>query len=126
MADIHHRIEAEIPRLQRYARALARDVTTAEDLVQECLTRAIAKIHLWREGSDLRAWLFTILHNLHVNELRRATLRGFPVELSETLPLLTRAPEQEKRLELRDLIRALTKLPETQRTAVLLIGLAAR
>jgi RNA polymerase sigma-70 factor (ECF subfamily) len=63
MANIQQRIEAELPRLRRYARALVRDVVDADDLVQECLTRALAKLHLWQEGSDLRAWLFTILHN---------------------------------------------------------------
>ena len=61
--DLQRQIEALIPRLRRYARALVHDSVAADDLVQDCLARAIAKIHLWQEGSDLRAWLFTILHN---------------------------------------------------------------
>ena len=69
MVDIYRNIEAEIPRLRRYARALARDVAAADDLVQDCLTRALGKIHLWQEGTDLRAWLFTILHNQYVNQV---------------------------------------------------------
>ena len=90
MADTHHDIEAEIPRLRRYARALTRDVVSADDLVQDCLTRALGKLHLWQEGSDLRAWLFTILHNQYVNHIRRAVREGAVVALNETEPMLSR------------------------------------
>ena len=123
MADIHRSIEAEIPRLRRYARALTRDVVAADDLVQDCLARALGKLHLWQEGTDLRAWLFTILHNQYVNQVRRAVREGAAVALSETEPMLTRAPDQGKRLELRDLERAIAKLPEEQRSVILLVGL---
>jgi RNA polymerase sigma-70 factor (ECF subfamily) len=123
VADIYQSIEAEIPRLRRYARALARDVAAADDLVQDCLARALGKLHLWQEGTDLRAWLFTILHNQYVNQVRRAVREGAAVGLSETEPLLTRAPHQSKRLELRDLQRAMAKLPEEQRSVILLVGL---
>ena len=123
MAEIHRDIEADSPRLRRYARALARDVATADDLVQDCLTRALGKLHLWQEGTDLRAWLFTILHNQYVNQVRRSVREGAAVGLSETEPLLTRAPQQGKVLELRDLERAIAKLPEEQRAVILLVGL---
>ena len=103
VGEIYRSIEAEIPRLRRYARALARDVATADDLVQDCLARALGKLHLWQEGTDLRAWLFTILHNQYVNQVRRAVREGAAVGLSETEPMLTRAPHQGKSLELRDL-----------------------
>ena len=63
MNDFAPMLEAQIPRLRRYARALTRDVSRADDLVQSCLARAVAKQHLWQYGTDLRAWLFTILHN---------------------------------------------------------------
>src|SRR5271168_2475362 len=122
MADIRQKIEAHIPSLRRYARALARDVVAADDLVQECLTRALGKLHLWR-GGDLRAWLFTILHNQHVNEVRRSVRRGITVELSDTELLLRQSPNQEKVLELRDLDRALSQLPAEQRAVILLVGL---
>src|SRR5215212_2058805 len=121
--DIYRNIEAEIPRLRRYARALARDVAAADDLVQDCLARALGKLHLWQEGTDLRAWLFTILHNQYVNQVRRSVREGAAVGLSETEPLLTRAPHQGKSLELRDLERAIAKLPEEQRAVILLVGL---
>lgn len=123
MAQTYRDIEAEIPRLRRYARALTRDVITADDLVQDCLTRALGKLHLWQQGSDLRAWLFTILHNQYVNYIRRAVREGAAVGLNENEPLLRRAPQQGKRLELRDLERAIAKLPEEQRAVILLVGL---
>jgi RNA polymerase sigma-70 factor, ECF subfamily len=123
MADIYKKIEEEIPRLRRYARALTRDVTAADDLVQDCLARALSKVHLWQPGTDLRAWLFTILHNQYVNHVRRAVREGAAVGLSDTEPLLTSAPNQGKRLELRDLERAIARLPEEQRSVLLLVGL---
>ena len=123
MANTYREIEAEIPRLRRYARALTRDTAAADDLVQDCLTRALGKLHLWQKGTDLRAWLFTILHNQYVNYVRRSVREGAAVGLTESEPQLTRAPQQGHRLELRDLERAITKLPEEQRSAILLVGL---
>jgi len=123
VTDIYRDIEAEIPRLRRYARALARDAATADDLVQDCLARALGKLHLWQDGTDLRAWLFTILHNQYVNQVRRSVREGAAVGLTETEPLLTRPPHQSRRLELRDLERALARLPEEQRSVILLVGL---
>jgi RNA polymerase sigma factor (sigma-70 family) len=124
MNDFSKMIEAEIPRLRRYARSLTRYAEhTADDLVQECLVRAIAKQHLWAEGTDLRAWLFTIMHNQFVNTVRLSVRRGSEVEVSEAQPALTRAANQDRRLELRDLHRALAVLPEEQRSVILLIGL---
>lgn len=122
MPDTYREIEAEIPRLRRYARALTRDVVAADDLVQDCLTRALGKLHLWQRGTDLRAWLFTILHNQYVNYVRHSVREGAVVGLSDTEPLLTHAPQQGPRLELRDLERAIAKLPEEQRSAILLVG----
>jgi RNA polymerase sigma-70 factor (ECF subfamily) len=80
-------------------------------------------LHLWEEGSDLRAWLFTILHNQYVNHIRRSVREGAAVAFNESEPLLSRAPQQGKRLELRDLERAIAKLPAEQRSVILLVGL---
>ena len=123
MADSYRNVEAEIPGLRRYARALTRDLIAADDLVQDCLTRALSKFHLWQQGTDLRAWLFTILHNQYINHVRRTTREGAPVGLNEREPLLARAPQQGRRLELRDLERAIAKLPSAQRSVILLVGL---
>jgi len=76
MSDFAWLLQNEIPRLRRYARALTRDAARADDLVQSCLVRAIAKQHLWEPSTDLRAWLFTILHNQNVNEVRRSVREG--------------------------------------------------
>src|ERR1700681_1692481 len=110
-------LEAEIPRLRRYARALTRNVSSADDLVQSCLARAVAKQHLWQPGTDLRAWLFTILHNQHVNEVRRSVREGSYVTLEEA-PELTVQSNAIPALQLRDLERAIGKLPPEQRQAI--------
>ncbi len=121
--EMRQRIEKEIPRLRRYARALTRDPVAADDLVQDCLVRGLSKIHLWEKGSDLRAWLFTILHNQHVNYVRRAVREGAVVAITETEPLLTSLARQDKHLELQDLDRAMALLSEEHRVVILLIGL---
>jgi RNA polymerase sigma-70 factor (ECF subfamily) len=123
MEDFGHLIEQETPRLRRYARALTRDTIAADDLVQDCLARALAKSHLWQPGTDLRAWLFTILHNQYVNQVRRAVREGVSVMVDDVEPMLTTSPSQSKKLELRDLERALGMLPEEQRSVILLVGL---
>jgi RNA polymerase sigma-70 factor, ECF subfamily len=123
MTEIHKRIEAEIPRLRRYARALVRDVVGADDLVQECLTRALSKLDLWRDGTDLRAWLFTILHNQYVNHVRRSVRTGPTMTFSGIDLLASRPATQAAGLELRDLDKALGRLPADHRAVILLVGL---
>jgi RNA polymerase sigma-70 factor, ECF subfamily len=123
MSNFGSLLEHEIPRLRRYARALTRDATRADDLVQSCLLRALAKSHLWQPGTDLRAWLFTILHNQHVNDVRRAVREGINIPVEDMAPLLTVPSTQGAALQLRDLDRAMAKLPEEQRQVLLLVGL---
>jgi len=123
MSDFAQGIAAEIPRLRRYARALTRDSSRADDLVQSCLARAIGNAHLWEPGTDLRAWLFTILHNQHVNDVRRSVREGVSVAVDEVAPVLSIAPNAGAALELRDLDRAIATLPEEQRQVILLVGL---
>src|SRR5690242_16427184 len=123
MSDFARLLQNEIPRLRRYARALTRDPARADDLVQSCLVRAIAKEHLWEPGTDLRAWLFTILHNQNVNEVRRSVREGVAVAVEDVAPVLTAAPRAGACLQLRDLERAIRLLPEEQRQVILLVGL---
>jgi RNA polymerase sigma-70 factor, ECF subfamily len=123
MADIHQRIQAELPGLRRYARALVRDLVGADDLVQDCLTRALGKLHLWREGTDLRRWLFTILHNQYVSYVRRSIRAGAIVGLRDADLSLSQSANQEAGLELRDLDRALGQLVLEQHEVILLVGL---
>ncbi len=110
-----------IPRLRRYARALTGDASAADDLVQDALERALLKQDLWRKGSDLRAWLFTLMHNLFINQLRSAAVSR-TVALDGALEDLPQ-PQAGDRLEIRDLDAALQLLPAEQRTVLLLVGL---
>jgi len=121
--SLHSQIEALIPRLTRYARVLACDPVAADDLVQDCLARALGKIHLWERGTDLRAWLFTILHHQYISLARRAARQRASIELQKRTASLMLSPDQTVRLELRDLERAIAKLPEEQRSVILLVGL---
>jgi RNA polymerase sigma-70 factor (ECF subfamily) len=123
MTDFHHRLEEEIPRLRRYARALTRNAVRADDLVQETLVRALRKEHLWQPGTDLRAWLFTIMHNLNVNEVRRAIRDDATVDLENCSENLTATTDPTVSRQLRELDHALAQLPEEQRQVILLVGL---
>lgn len=123
MNDFGRLVEAQIPRLRRYARALTRDLIRADDLVQNCLTRAIAKQHLWQPGTEVRAWLFTIMHNQHVNEIRRSVREGANVPIEDAAPVLTIQSNALAALQLRDLKRALGKLAPEQRQVILFVGL---
>jgi RNA polymerase sigma-70 factor (ECF subfamily) len=107
-----------IPNLRRYARALVGDRHAADDLVQDTLERAVRKFHLWRPG-DLRAWLFSIMHNVFVNQLKARKIRP-EVEADENLP--ARVPGADS-MDIIDLDRALRALAPEQREVVLLVGL---
>lgn len=109
-----------IPRLRRYARALAGDRAAADDLVQDTLERAWSKFHLYRRGTDLRAWLFTVMHNVYVNQLRAAR-PGAPLE--DDMPELASPARESDTLLLRDLDAAIRRLPPEQREVLLLVAL---
>jgi RNA polymerase sigma-70 factor, ECF subfamily len=112
-------IAAHIPRLRRYARALAGDSHRADDLVQDTLERALSKFHLWRHGSDLRAWMFAIMHNVFINQLKARR----ELALDEATEAALESAAQSDSLELRDLDAALRRLPVEQREVLLLVGL---
>ncbi len=115
-----HLILEHIPRLRRYARALLGDRYAADDLVQDTLERAWNKFHLWRPGSDLRAWLFAIMHNVFVNQVRS---RKSEIERTmEELPAIAVRATQSDALELADVERSLRGLPEEQREVLLLVA----
>ena len=110
-----------IPRLRRYARALTGERAAADDLVQDTLERAWRKLALWHPGSDLRAWAFTIMHNVHVNQVRGRrpptididTAEGFEFDVAHGAGIA----------EMIDLEAALARLPDEQRAVLLLVGL---
>jgi RNA polymerase sigma factor (sigma-70 family) len=110
-----------LPRLRRYARALAGNRSDADDLVQDTLERAWAKAALWPGVSDMRAWLFSIMHNLHADGLRRPHLRT--QRLDDSTPDVPVAPAQGDRLALLDLEAALQLLPPEHKEVLLLVAL---
>ncbi len=115
---------AQIPGLRRYARALTGNTWAADDLVQDTLERACSKWRLWIVGSDLRAWLFTVMHNLYASDVRRALRRqqaGVSIDV-DTLTNELVAPEDATALGI-DLQRCLLQLPEEQRTVLLLVSM---
>ncbi|MDO8786767.1 MAG: RNA polymerase sigma factor [Sulfuritalea sp.] len=114
-------ILAEIPRLRRYARAMLGDRATADDLVQDTLERAWSRLHQWRAGSDMRAWLFGIMHNLRIDQLRRPGLPALSID-ADDFQVPTRATQNDQ-LELRDIESALSHLPDEQREVLLLVAL---
>jgi RNA polymerase sigma-70 factor (ECF subfamily) len=118
--DEARRLVELIPRLRRYARALVGDKAGADDLVQDTLERAWTKLHLYRRGTDLRAWLFTVMHNVHVNRVRAMR----PTDpLQEDMPELAYRASQGDTLLVRDLDRCVARLPADQRAVLLLVTL---
>lgn len=109
-----------LPRLRRYARALTGDAGSADDLVQDTLERALAKLDLWQPGSDLRAWLFTLMHNLFVNQIRVRRPQETAIDDAPDQPV---SGGQLEALVARDIHAALGRLPEAQREVLLLVGL---
>jgi len=110
-----------VPRLRRYARALAGNRDDADDLVQDTLERAWARAALWRGVTDMRGWLFSIMHNLHVDGVRRPRLATQAID--DDTPELATAPTQGERLAVLDLQAALDQLPVEQKEIVLLVAL---
>ncbi len=109
-----------LPRLRLYARALRRNREDADDLVQDTLERAWSRAGLWQGVGDMRTWLFSIMHNLHVDALRRGRLEV--VDLDEHIPEIPVAATQAERLALRDLHKALVALPVEQYQVLLLVA----
>lgn len=110
-----------IPNLRAFAIALCRDASRADDLVQETLVKAWNNRELYKEGTNLRAWLFTILRNTYFSEHRRLKYQASYREAADT----TRSwqhPEQEGHLDLKDFLEALGELPPDQRESLLLVG----
>jgi RNA polymerase sigma-70 factor (ECF subfamily) len=123
VSDFLDEIEAAVPALRRYARALTRNADRADDLVQDCLERALRKRSLWRPTGPLRAWLFRMLLNIYRNDARSLRRRGTSVPLDD-MPFEPSTPApQPGYIALAELGRALDQLPLEQREALLLVVL---
>ena len=122
--EIRQAIAGEIQSLRRYARVLCRDQDRADDLVQEALLRAIAKLHLFSPGTNLRGWLFTILRNLFLNRSRREDFeRSWAAEqVSAGLDDDVAEAIQTHRIELAQVSAHLDALPPPMRELLLLIA----
>src|SRR5688500_14756539 len=117
-------IAGEVPYLRRFARALTGDAALADDLVQDCIERALRKQHLFDETRRLRAWLFAILRNLYISGLRRNAHEATAKSVDEMISGEDAVkPEQESRLALSDIASALERLPAAHREVLLLIAL---
>ncbi len=122
MVDFLDALEANVPALRRYARALTRNIDRADDLVQDCLERAISRRGLFQPRGDLRPWLFTILTNLHRNARRAERRHGEEIDI-DTVPDIATPPPQPAHLALAELARAIETLPLDQKEALLLVTL---
>lgn len=108
--------------LRRYALLLIGNSVDADDLVQETLSKVLAQLQRWNEVRDLRSYMFTALHNVYIDHTRRHAKLRHSVPIDEAVSILSTPATQQKRLELRDLSVALSKLPIEQREVVLLVG----
>ncbi len=122
MDDFDRDLVEVIPRLRRYALSLTRSASSADDLVQDVLERALHKKHLFVKDTNLRAWLFTILHNQYVDDARRSARQGFGVDADDVASLLTTRALQEEGLKLEDVKEALATLPQEQQQTIALVG----
>jgi RNA polymerase sigma-70 factor (ECF subfamily) len=122
MSDMLRLVEPVIPALRRYARALVHNRAAADDLVQDCLERAVSNWEQLREA-DARPWLFTILHNLAVNQFRRSASRGKHITIEEANEDdFGQDAVQEQKLMYQDVLDKLARLPEDQRAVLLLVA----
>ena len=110
-----------IPPLRRYARSLTGDFHQAEDLVQDCLDRAWSRMGQWRSDTNMRAWVFTIMHNLYINQARRNRRTKAWQSLDDPEPMDHREQGQESAMNLRDLEKGLARLSEDQREVLMLV-----
>ena len=122
MNQVYAEIEGFVPQLRRYALALCHNPTAADDLVQESVARALTKSDLFNTGTNLRAWLFTIMHNVHISNGRRQKYIGMPIDPDIVAAKLSTQPTQEAPLVMKALNKALQVIPDTQRVAVILAG----
>jgi RNA polymerase sigma-70 factor (ECF subfamily) len=120
---VAHDMVALMPQLQTFARSLCRDGVRAEDLVQEALARAFNNIERFKPGTNLKAWLFTIVRNEHYSQLRRRKFEAQGID-TDLLPEPSVGPDHDGKLELRDLTRALASLSPGQRHALILVSVS--
>lgn len=123
MSDIGRLLEPQLPALRRYARKLTRDASRAEDLVQTTVLRALINQGKWAEGTNLRGWLFSILHNEFVSQVRRYARELHRRSAVDLRPAAIPGSDPEMSYRLIELKVALANLPASQREIIMLVGL---
>ena len=116
-------IVAELPTLKKYALKLTKCAHLAEDLVQDCLARALSRRHLFHSEANIRPWLFTVMHNLYISNCRQATVRSGFVKNQLAISSEGREAVQEHVVDLSKVYRAINTLPKEQRDVVVLVTL---
>lgn len=122
LSEVADLLPQHVPALRRYARALTGDSAAADDLVQDCVERALTRAHMWRQPGNLRAWLFTIMHNLNANEKRRLASRPRLATIDD-VPEPSRPASQVEKLMASETLSALKLLSVEHRQVLLLIAL---
>ena len=103
-------LEAELPHLRRYALSLTRDADRADDLVQDCVVRALSNASKYKHGTHLRRWLFTILRNINIDHHRQNSRRGPHIPVEDNEVTVPQPPAQEDHLALKDVSRRIDEL----------------
>jgi RNA polymerase sigma-70 factor (ECF subfamily) len=124
--SVYREIETLLPNLKSFALRLTKDPNDADDLLQASAELALSKIHQYTPGTNLRAWLFTIMRNCHINEVRRRARRGVPADANECEELFPQAARQVDQMEVRDVVRACQTLSHDHREVIGLAGIEGR
>ena len=119
--EVADQLPQHLPALRRYARMLTGDATAADDLLQDCAERALSRARLWRPSGNIRAWLFTIMHNLHANHRRRAASRP-PEAAIDEVPEPAWPAQQFETMAATQTLEAVGRLPPAQREVLLLVA----
>lgn len=123
LEDLKWAIARQIPHLRRFAYALTKDRDAADEVVQDCLEKALRKRNLWQRKGSLRSWLFSMLHRTHIDRHRRERRSEVFVAPDAIDHFASHPANQDDRVECRNIGEALDRLPEEQRAVVLLVAL---
>jgi RNA polymerase sigma-70 factor (ECF subfamily) len=121
--SVHREIEVLLPRLRSFACYLTRDPSDADDLVQASIEMGLRKLNRFTPGTNLKAWLCTIMRNLHVNESRRRSRWGVTIDIKDYDEHFAVAASQDGALEMRDFVRAYGNLPAVHKRVIDLVGI---
>lgn len=117
------RLKDEIPHLRRYARSLTHDVDHADDLVQDVLERGLLRIDRFRKGTNLRSWMFAIMHNMHIDQCRKSRRHGVHVPMEDWMDQVAQPAPQLWSSAFSDFLDGVGRLKKSERAVLLLVGL---